>query len=48
MDTALVRIPGASHDISDRPSQMIAQVAHVLKWFEMHKDPGAGKAEERP
>jgi acylaminoacyl-peptidase len=37
VDTALVRIPGASHDIGERPSQMIAQVLHVLKWFEIHR-----------
>jgi acylaminoacyl-peptidase len=37
IDTALVRIPGASHDIGARPSQMIAKVAHVLKWFENHR-----------
>jgi len=36
IDTALVRIPGASHNIAARPSQLIAKVAHVLKWFEMH------------
>ena len=39
VDTALVRVPGASHDIGERPSQMIAQVLHVLKWFEMHRKP---------
>lgn len=36
IDTALVRIPGASHGIAKRPSQLIAKVAHVLKWFEIH------------
>ena len=36
---ALVRIPGASHSIADRPSQLIAKVAHILKWFEIHRDP---------
>lgn len=41
VDTALVRIPEASHDIVDRPSRLIAKVAHVLKWFELH---GARKA----
>jgi acylaminoacyl-peptidase len=39
VDTALVRIPGASHGIADRPSQLIAKVAHILKWFEIHRDP---------
>jgi dipeptidyl aminopeptidase/acylaminoacyl peptidase len=37
IDTALVRVPGASHDIGARPSQMIAKVAHVLKWFEKYR-----------
>ncbi|MCG6922484.1 MAG: S9 family peptidase [Acidobacteria bacterium] len=40
VDTALVRIPGASHHIARRPSQLIAKVAYILKWFEMH--PGSG------
>ena len=34
--TALVRIPGASHGITARPSRLIAKVAHVLEWFELH------------
>ena len=32
--TALVRVPGASHGIARRPSQLIAKVQHVLAWFE--------------
>jgi len=36
--TALVRIPGASHGIATRPSQLIAKVAHILKWFEMYDE----------
>jgi acylaminoacyl-peptidase len=39
IDTALVRIPDASHNIGSRPSQMIAKVAHILKWFEKYKTP---------
>ena len=38
IDTALVRIPGASHGIAARPSQLMAKVAYILKWFEMHKE----------
>jgi len=34
VETALVRIPGASHGIAARPSQLAAKVAHVLEWFE--------------
>jgi dipeptidyl aminopeptidase/acylaminoacyl peptidase len=42
IDTALVRIPGASHSLARRPSQMIAKVAAILEWFQRH----SGKAEE--
>jgi acylaminoacyl-peptidase len=37
VDAALVRVPGASHDIAARPSQLIAKVAHVLAWFEKYR-----------
>ncbi len=37
VDAALVRVPGAGHNISARPSHMIAKVAYVLKWFETHR-----------
>jgi len=37
VDTALVRVPEASHDIAARPSQLIAKVAHVLAWFERYR-----------
>jgi acylaminoacyl-peptidase len=37
VDTALVRVPGSSHDIGARPSQMIAKVGCILKWFETHR-----------
>lgn len=40
IDTAMVRIPGASHSISARPSHMIAKVVNVLDWFEKHKAGG--------
>jgi dipeptidyl aminopeptidase/acylaminoacyl peptidase len=42
--TALVEIPGASHNISRRPSQLIAKVRHVIAWFERYGGaaPGAG------
>ena len=36
LDTVLVRIPGASHGITARTSQMMSKVAHVLAWFERH------------
>jgi acylaminoacyl-peptidase len=37
IDSALVRVPGAGHNISARPSHMIAKTAYILKWFETHK-----------
>ena len=36
VDTALVRIPDASHGIASRPSRLIAKVAHILAWFERY------------
>ncbi len=38
IDTALVRIPDASHGIAQRPSQLIAKVDNILAWFEKYKD----------
>jgi len=37
VETVLVRVPGAPHDIAQRPSHMMAKAAYVLKWFEMHR-----------
>jgi len=36
VDSALVRIPGASHGIASRPSRLIAKIAHILEWFARH------------
>ena len=36
VESALVRIPGASHGIAARPSQLMAKVAHIIEWFERH------------
>ena len=38
VETAMVRIPGASHEIAAKPSNLIAKVASVLAWFEKYKD----------
>ncbi|NIM51640.1 MAG: prolyl oligopeptidase family serine peptidase [Gemmatimonadales bacterium] len=35
--TAMVRIPDASHGIAARPSNLIAKVVHILKWFEKYR-----------
>jgi acylaminoacyl-peptidase len=40
IDTALVRVPGASHDISARPSHLIAKVQYILAWFRAHDAAG--------
>lgn len=36
IDTALVRVPGASHGIAGRPSRLIGKVEHILNWFEKY------------
>ena len=41
IDTAMVRIPGASHGINARPSHMLAQVLNTLGWFERYSGPDA-------
>ena len=33
IDTVLVRVPGASHLIARRPSQLIAKVDNIMGWF---------------
>ena len=39
VDTALVRVPGASHWIENRPSQLIAKVNAILAWFDKYSKP---------
>ena len=34
IETALVEVPGSYHNISNRPSQMITKIDHILAWFE--------------
>ncbi|MFK7734355.1 MAG: prolyl oligopeptidase family serine peptidase [Pseudomonadales bacterium] len=43
IDTLLVEIPGASHFIAKRPSQLIAKIDHILAWFERYRDDKAVK-----
>ena len=40
VETALVRIPGASHGIANRPSNLIAKIASILAWFEKYRESG--------
>jgi acylaminoacyl-peptidase len=37
IDTALVRIPDASHEMIGRPSWLITKSAHILGWFEKYR-----------
>ena len=37
VETVLVRVPGSSHGIAGRPSNLIAKVAHILAWFELER-----------
>jgi acylaminoacyl-peptidase len=37
VETAMVRIPGASHGIANKPSNLVAKIASVLAWFEKYK-----------
>ena len=37
VDAVMVRVPGASHGIASRPSQLMTKVAHILEWFEKYK-----------
>ena len=47
VDTALVRFPGASHELVTRPSQLIAKVNYILSWFEKHRPAAAGEQKTR-
>lgn len=38
VDTAMVRIPDASHGITSRPSNLMAKVAYIQWWFDKHTD----------
>jgi acylaminoacyl-peptidase len=41
IDTALVRIPDASHMMEGRPSYLVSKLVHILKWFEIHRQDAA-------
>ena len=36
IDTVLVEVPGAPHNIAGRPSQLITKIDHILAWFEKY------------
>ncbi|MEL7833432.1 S9 family peptidase [Fodinibius sp. Rm-B-1B1-1] len=37
IETAYVEMPGASHFIANRPSQLIDKVEHIIAWFEQYR-----------
>ena len=37
VESAMVRIPKASHGIAARPSNLIQKVGNILAWFEKYK-----------
>jgi dipeptidyl aminopeptidase/acylaminoacyl peptidase len=41
--TAMVRFPDAPHDISAKPSNMMAKVAYILGWFERYRTGSPGR-----
>jgi dipeptidyl aminopeptidase/acylaminoacyl peptidase len=41
--SAMVRVPDASHDISEKPSNMMAKVAYILGWFAQYRSPGPSR-----
>ena len=38
VDAAMVRIPGSSHGIAARPSNLMAKVENILAWFNRYKE----------
>ena len=36
IETKMVRIPGSSHSINKRPSNLISKVNHIIQWFDDH------------
>jgi dipeptidyl aminopeptidase/acylaminoacyl peptidase len=38
IETVLVELPGASHGIARRPSQLISKVAHILAWLRKYNE----------
>lgn len=37
IETALVEIPGSYHFISNKPSQLITKIDHILAWFALYR-----------
>ncbi len=47
IESVLVRIPGASHSIDARPSNLIAKAAHVIAWFDKHRTSASKPVSDR-
>ncbi|GAB55142.1 dipeptidyl aminopeptidase/acylaminoacyl-peptidase [Glaciecola punicea ACAM 611] len=37
VDTVLVKVPGASHAIANRPSHLVGKIENILAWFEKYE-----------
>jgi dipeptidyl aminopeptidase/acylaminoacyl peptidase len=48
VDSVLVRVPGAAHNIAARPTHLMAKVANILAWFERYAEPGVAPVEVPP
>lgn len=44
IDTAMVRVPGASHALHTRPSNMMAKPAYIIYWFEKYRQKNSNQA----
>lgn len=48
IDTVMIRVPDSPHDISSRPSHLVAKVDNILAWFARHRaDAGRAPVDER-
>lgn len=45
-ETVLVEIPGASHGIANRPSNLITKIAHTVAWFDKYRTDKEGEEKE--
>lgn len=41
--TTMVRVPGASHGIAGRPSNLVQKIGNILAWFEKHSGANASE-----
>lgn len=48
VDTAMLRVPEASHGIANRPSNLIAKVDNILAWFEKYRTDVKQKKQTNP